>query len=240
MENLRILIVEDNSLIAYDLKDKVESMGHQVIGSSATAEMAIAMVGQREMDLAILDINLKGDKDGVDVAGVLDKNDVPFIFLTSYYDQATLDRVKNTGFAAFITKPYSEVDLKLNIELAYYKRKLLTMEGGPERKKDFVLYNENKMNKRISYDEIYYVKADDNYSVFYTDARKILVRIPLKNLEGELKDARFFRTHRSYIVNMDKIQSFSNNAVIVSTGDQLPISNSRRKEFKAHLKSYWK
>ncbi|MCB0736106.1 MAG: LytTR family transcriptional regulator DNA-binding domain-containing protein [Bacteroidetes bacterium] len=238
MENLSILIVEDNTLIAYDIKEKVENMGHHVVGTAATADAAIRLHHENSIDLAILDINLKGDKDGVEVAKVLDAEDIPFIYLTSYYDQATLDKVKKTRFAAFITKPYSEIDLKLNIELAYYKRKLVDLDS-PERKKDFVVYHENKMNKKIHFDDIYYVKADDNYSVFYTDKRKILVRIPLKNLDDELKDARFFRTHRSYIVNMDKIQSFSNNAVIVTTGDQLPISNSRRKEFKTHLKAYW-
>lgn len=239
MENLRILIVEDNSLIAYDIKEKAESMGHSIVGTAATAEMAIDLIDKHEIDLAILDINLKGEKDGVEVAKVLEEKGTPFIYLTGYYDQATLDKVKHTRFSAFITKPYSEVDLKLNIELAYYKRKTLAGGENPEKRKDFVLYTENKMNKRIFYKDIYYVKADDNYSVFYTDERKILVRIPLKNLETELEDPRFFRTHRSYIVNMDKIKSFSNNAVIVNTGDNLPISNSRRKEFKMHLKQYW-
>ena len=125
--------------------------------------------------------------------------------------------------------------LRLNIELA--KRKTGDMVNN--RKKEFYTYSDNKMMKKLFYDQVLYVKSDDNYSVFLTeDQKKILVRIPLKNLQEELNDPRFFRLHRSYMINVDKIQSFSNNTVIIN-GDNIPISNSHRKEFKEFVKDLW-
>lgn len=235
MDQLNIMVVEDNSLIAFELKSNIEEMGHKVVRTSATALGAIKQLDEHEkIDLVLLDINLKGDKDGVSVARELEKKGIPFIFLTSYYDNITLERVKDTNFAAFIPKPYTDLDLRLNIELAHRKNSMKTVE----RKKTFYIYNDNKMNKKIMYDDILYIKSDDNYSVFHTEDKKILVRVPMKNLPEELGDDRFFRIHRSYMVNTDKIQSFSNNAVIINS-ETLPISNSYRKDFKTHLDEYW-
>ncbi|MBI1183168.1 response regulator [bacterium] len=235
MDKLKILIVEDNSLIAFELSTNIEKMGHEVVDTVSTAVGAEAIIDQQEIDLAILDINIKGDRDGISVAKYLQSKGIPFIYLTSYYDEATLDRVKETNYAAFIAKPYTELDLRLNIELA--KRKTMTLR--PERKKEFYAYSDNKMVKKIFYDDVLYVKSDDNYSVFFTtEKKKILVRIPLKNLEDELNDRRFFRIHRSYMINVDKIQSFSNNTVILQ-GENIPISNSHRKEFKEFIKDLW-
>jgi DNA-binding LytR/AlgR family response regulator len=185
--------------------------------------------------MVILDINLKGDRDGISVAKFLDGKQIPFIFLTSYYDEATLDRVKETHFAAFIAKPYTELDLRLNIELAR-RRNQPVMEGHNTK---FYTYTDNKMTKKIYYQDVLFIKSEDNYSIFHTKEKKeIIVRIPLKNLADELGDKRFFKIHRSYIINVDKIQSFSNNTVVIE-GLQVPISSSHRKEFKEFINDLW-
>ncbi len=233
--NLKVLIVEDNSLIAFELSNNIEKMGHQVVDTVSTASGAEAVVNNQEVDLALLDINIKGDRDGIAVAKIMERKGIPFIYLTSYYDEATLDRVKETNYAAFIAKPYTELDLKLNIELA--KRK--SYEPEKTRRREYYTYTDNKMTRKVYFNDVLYVKSDDNYSVFHTaDKKKILVRIPLKNLEDELDDDRFFRIHRSYMINTDKIQSFSNNTVIIAS-ENIPISNSHRKEFKEFIKELW-
>lgn len=235
MDKLKILIVEDNSLIAFELSNNIEKMGHEVVDTVSTAATAEAVLQNQEVDLAILDITIKGDRDGISVAKTVESLGIPFIYLTSYYDEATLDRVNETNYAAFIAKPYTELDLKLNIELARRK----SFEPVKQRKKEYYTYSDNKMTKKVYFNDVLYVKSDDNYSVFHTnDNKKILVRIPLKNLEEELEDDRFFRIHRSFMINTDKIQSFSNNTVIIN-GESIPISNSHRKEFKEFIKELW-
>ncbi|MFY0673927.1 MAG: LytTR family transcriptional regulator DNA-binding domain-containing protein [Bacteroidia bacterium] len=235
MDKLKVLIVEDNSLIAFELSNNIEKMGHEVVDTVSTAVTAEAVLQNQEVDLAILDITIKGDRDGISVAKTVEEMGIPFIYLTSYYDEATLDRVNETNYAAFIAKPYTELDLKLNIELARRK----SFEPVRQRKKEYYTYTDNKMTKKVYFNDVLYVKSDDNYSVFNTqDNKKILVRIPLKNLEEELADDRFYRIHRSYMINSDKIQSFSNNTVIIN-GENIPISNSHRKEFKEFIKELW-
>jgi len=233
-DKLNVLIVEDNSLVAFELRSNIEAMGHDVVDAVSTASSAEAIIDRQDIDLALLDINIKGDRDGISVASYLQNKGIPFIYLTSYYDEATLDRVKETNYSAFIAKPYTELDLKLNIELAKRKKDFPNHSD----KKDFYAYTDNKMRKKIMYDDVLYIKSDDNYSVFHQNEKKILVRIPLKNLAEELKDRRFFRIHRSYMINVDKIQSFSNNTVIINS-QNIPISNSHRKEFKQFIKELW-
>lgn len=235
-DNLKILVVEDNSLIAFEIRSNIEKMGYEVVDAVASAQAALDIVERQEVSMVILDINLKGDADGISVAQYLDEKNIPFIYLTSYYDEATLDRVNGTNYSAFIPKPFTELDLKLNIELAQRKH---NAPGQPmNNKKDFYAYSDNKMRKKIYFNDILYIQSDDNYSVFHTPEKRVLVRIPLKNLEDELGDRRFIKIHRSYIINVDKIESFSNNTVIVRSKN-IPISNSHRKEFKQFIKELW-
>lgn len=124
-ENARpsgILIVEDEPIVALDEKKQVESFGYEVMDIVTTGEEAIATIEEIHPDLILMDINLEGKIDGIDVAGIIrERYDIPVVFITAHSEVDTLQRAKITEPFAYLIKPYREKDLKVAIEIAFYK-----------------------------------------------------------------------------------------------------------------------
>lgn len=113
-----ILVVEDEGIIAEDIRITLERIGHHVVALCATGEEAVAQVDQRPPDLVLMDIHLAGDMDGIEAARTIQsRHDLPIIYLTAYADSDTLSRAKATGPFAYLVKPFDETSLKPAIEL---------------------------------------------------------------------------------------------------------------------------
>lgn len=114
-----ILIVEDELLIARDLKNILTEEGYAVINDIDSIEDALIAIDTHKPDLIILDINLKKDKDGVDLGKLLlAKDSIPFIYITSFTDSATIEKVSLTRPYGFIVKPYNPLDVKITVAIA--------------------------------------------------------------------------------------------------------------------------
>jgi CheY-like chemotaxis protein len=121
-----ILIVEDDSVIASVEEWRLKKMGYTVCGHAATGTDALALVTEKKPDLVLLDINLEGEMDGIEIAQVLDtQTDIPFIFLTAHVEDAILKRVKGTLHYGYIKKPFTDDDLRIAIELALSKSRFI-------------------------------------------------------------------------------------------------------------------
>ena len=118
----RILIVEDDTIIASLEEQRLAKLGYSVCGRAASGSEALALVQDQKPDLILLDINLGGEIDGVDIASILSvQTTIPFIYLSANTKDATLKRVKLTKPAGFIKKPFTDDDLRIAIELALKK-----------------------------------------------------------------------------------------------------------------------
>lgn len=121
----RALIIEDETLIAEELKERLERFGFLVIAAVDTAEEGIQIATTECPDLVLMDVRLKGEKDGVQAAAeIRQRVDVPVIYLTAYSDRATLDRAKHTDPYGYVLKPFHERELQVAIELAMYRHSL--------------------------------------------------------------------------------------------------------------------
>jgi len=126
MQNASILIVEDERLIARDLKNRLESMHYSVTGICDTGEDAVDQAEKMSLDLILMDILLKGDMDGIDAAKIIqERYDVPVIYLTSYSDEKTLQRAKLTEPFGFILKMANDDALNATIKMALYKHQMI-------------------------------------------------------------------------------------------------------------------
>ncbi len=122
MTETRILIVEDEVLIALDLEDLLGALDFVVVGVAHDSTTALDMLINRKPDLILLDISIKGDKNGIDIARLIrERYRLPFIFITSHADKSTLDQVKKTLPYGYIVKPFNESDLLSTIELALFR-----------------------------------------------------------------------------------------------------------------------
>lgn len=118
-EKKRLLIVEDERIVAMDLRRRLEKMGHEVVTSVARGDAALQAVADHMPELVLMDIRIEGDMDGIDTAAIIhDRFHIPHIFLTAHSDQATIDRAKQTDPDGYILKPFTDRDIALNIEIA--------------------------------------------------------------------------------------------------------------------------
>ncbi|MCG2830068.1 MAG: response regulator, partial [Desulfobacteraceae bacterium] len=125
MPNSKILIVEDEGVIAKDIKNILIFLGYSVIAVSSSGEEAIEKAKEMHPDLVLMDIVLEGDMDGVKAAEqIRDSFDIPVIYLTAYSDNTTLQRAKITEPYGYILKPFQERELYTTIEMALYKHQV--------------------------------------------------------------------------------------------------------------------
>ncbi|MEX2443671.1 MAG: response regulator [Alkalispirochaeta sp.] len=117
-----VLIVEDESIVALDLENRLISMGFSVVGRAGTGAEALEIVERAPPHVVLMDIQLRGDIDGIDTADrIQEAYDVPVIFLTAFSDSDSLDRAKRSNAYGYLLKPFQERELSISIELALYK-----------------------------------------------------------------------------------------------------------------------
>ena len=133
MENLRILIADDESIIRLDLKKILEKMGHRVVAEASEGKTAVELARKHELDLAILDIKMP-EMDGLDAAKIVTEEKIcPVLLLTAYSQQDLIDRAKEAGVFGYLVKPFREADLLPAIEIAisrYKEMEALEQEVG--------------------------------------------------------------------------------------------------------------
>ncbi|MDH4162271.1 MAG: response regulator [Nitrospirota bacterium] len=125
MTTPKILVVEDEGLIAMEISDRLRKLGYTVTDTVATGEEALAGTTRTKPDLVLMDIMLAGAVDGIETAArIRDRLEVPVVYLTAYADNATLARAQVTEPYGYVLKPFQERELKAAVEIALYKSRM--------------------------------------------------------------------------------------------------------------------
>ncbi len=120
--SVRVLVVEDESIVALDMKNRLSSLGYTVTGIAATGLEAVEKTRSTNPDIILMDIKLRGDMDGLRAADLVhEERDVPIIFITAFADERTLARAKETEAFGYVLKPFQEREVLISIEMALYK-----------------------------------------------------------------------------------------------------------------------
>ncbi|MBP2296054.1 response regulator [Azospirillum rugosum] len=118
----RILIVEDDRVVARDIREQLARMGHVVVGTSASGEDAIQLANRHQPDLVLMDIRLEGEMDGIEAARrIRDAHQIPVVFLTAYANDETVQRASMTEPFGYLLKPFEEPQMRTVIQMALYK-----------------------------------------------------------------------------------------------------------------------
>ena len=128
MTKLNVLIVEDESLVAMELEQAIESMGHNVVEYATNVTMAKKFFEQFDIDLILMDINLNDSLNGIELYKSLQLQ-TPIIYLTAYTDEKTMSEAISTNPLGYLIKPHTEDELKAIIKLAEYKIQNLEIES---------------------------------------------------------------------------------------------------------------
>jgi DNA-binding LytR/AlgR family response regulator len=242
-EKINILIVEDESIVALDLATALHEDGYAVIGIADHAEEATRLFNQHAVDIVLMDIHLAGEKDGIEtVANLMKIRQTPVIYLSAFTDHDTVDRVKHTHPSAFLVKPYQISNVRIAVELALNS---FAVRPAPAREPeltkepilqmgDFVFIKYNYQFVKIPLVDILFAQANRNHISLYTHDRKFVLRLSLGQLFDRLLFDRLIRIHRSYAVNIDAIQSFTEQTVVTGKGE-LPIGRNYKEEFLKRL-----
>ncbi|MEM9260487.1 MAG: response regulator transcription factor [Bacteroidota bacterium] len=118
----RVIIIEDEALIAAEIESHLRALGYRVVGKARNGDKALDLLASTTADIALLDISLKGSRDGIDLARIIRrKYDYPFVFITAFSDKGTLARAADTLPYGYVVKPFNRNDLFTVIELALHK-----------------------------------------------------------------------------------------------------------------------
>jgi len=247
MAKTKVLIVEDEAIIAKDIENVFTKAGYKVVGSFLTGEAAIQAVDELEPDIVLMDIMLKGDMSGIQAAEVIrEKSNTPVVFLTAYADENTIDKARSAVPYGYIVKPFKENEVIATIEIALNKykedqelikeRDMLKNMVIEKSYSDSIFVRADYRLNRIKFSDIYYVEALKDYVVINTADNIYTTHSTMKEMQRILPAKDFVRVHRSYIVRIDKIFSIKYpDLVIEGKMKVIPIGGMYRKELFSRL-----
>ncbi len=230
---MRILIIEDELIISQDMTNLLTQMGYEVIGDAMDFDEAITILERETPDMILLDINLNGKRDGIDLAAEINRRfQIPFIFTTSYSDAATLERARATNPVNYLVKPFKQEQLYTAIEIGLYKAASVEKAiDNIQQEKPLIIKDALFVKDKFSYiklviDEIRYIKSDGNYLEIYSGASKpVLIRTSMGNFIARLDSEYFYRVHKSYIINLRHLTRLDANSLTISN-DVIPVSKN--------------
>lgn len=237
---LKILIVEDELIIGAHLSTVLQDHGYEVLEVVSRGEDVPGIISTEQPNLIIMDIQLAGQLDGIETAKIIAQTSrIPVIFLTSNNDVATFEKSKEAYPYAFLSKPFNEDNLIRTIEIV--NNRLHYAEGKVNREDvalellDRIFVKDKDKMVRINVADILYVNADRNYCNIVTAEKTYILSVSLKTFEMKASSASFARIHRSYLVNLFKIDELDDNYVFIND-ESLPISKGYKKELTSKLK----
>ncbi|QSE97055.1 LytR/AlgR family response regulator transcription factor [Fulvivirga lutea] len=234
MNKIRVLIVEDEFIIAEDLRDILEEQGHEVVGLAGNFNNGIQLIEAELPDIVLLDIRIKGEKDGIDLAKEIRlKYKVPFIFISSYSDSVTVKRASEVNPYGYLVKPFEPEDVKVAIEIA------LSNFANEGPRNEFVLNDSlfvkyNNLSVKVPIQDIYYVKAEGNYSIIQLQEKNYTLRSTLKDIGEKLPAKDFFRSHKSFIINLKKVTAI-NSIYVYLDNWKLPIGRQQLQDLMSSI-----
>lgn len=236
----KILIVEDEAIVAKDISVCLEKLGYEVIGTFSNGEKALEFLKANKPDLVLMDIMLAGKISGIETSSkIKELYNIPVVFLTAYADEKTIEKAKITEPYGYIIKPFKEIDLRTSIEMALYKFKkekekldgleISTWENNNSITNDYIYVKSNSKLVKVQNEDILYIEALKDYVIIHTQIDRYTIHSTMKDIEKKLPQDSFMRVHRSYILNLTKIKSIDGSIVVLEESDKrIPIGGSYR------------
>lgn len=240
MANIKVGIVEDEMLIAQGIAQTLNGLGYETTEPAISYTEAVGMIVSEKPDIVLLDIQLKGHKDGIDLARTIkEEYNIPFIFLTANADTATVARAKEINPHAYLVKPFNKSELYAAIEICLHNFSTPANKTIPVARdnyfiKDYLFIKQDKTYQKIKINDITFVESSDVYINIYVPGQKLLVRNSIQNFVDHIGVPYFLRVHKSYAVNVHHIDSISSDSLFIGT-NEIPIGRVYREDLMKFL-----
>ncbi len=231
----KILIVEDEEELASNIAEILTGLDYQVAAIVDNAQSAMEFLDGNLVDLVLMDILIKGDVDGIDLAyQIREKYDVPIVFSTAYSGTEFLERISSEIHEGYLLKPFTMDSLKAAVFFGLKRHEEKPVNA--KKSKGSLKVMDKGYLVPIPFNELLYLKADGLYTKVFTKVKSYLVRDILKGFEDKLPEEQFIRVHKSFLINVNHVTSF--NAKKINLGDvSIPIRRGLYKELieKLHV-----
>ncbi len=248
MPNLKILVAEDNLIHSNKMEMLLDEMGYDLIGIFASSEELLRAFHATKPDLILLDIELEGNKDGVEIAEKINTiRATPIIFTTALEDKSSIERATKTNPYAYLIKPIEKGALQAAMELALFK---FSKEQNPQKvdetyngwQEDLVMSNSffikagGKLEK-VQHDDILWIElAEERYCDIVTSNKNYHLRTSMTVLSQKLNPSHYLRIHRKYIVNIQKIDGIDEADLMLEIGEHsIPFGNTYKSALLSKL-----
>lgn len=225
---MKILIGEDEVLIAEHLRDIVKSFDFEVVGIGHNKEEIIRLIDKTKPDIALLDIRMKGKNDGIEIGEYIMQNyNFPIIYITAHSDTEIVQKALKTKPSGYIIKPFKSMDVFTAINIA-------TDQYRSKKNDNFIMIKDGYKTIKLFLYEILYIKSFNNYIEIYTKRKKYLERNSLENIFNTIDSEDFRQVHRSYVVNLNYTKELTTQKLLIEE-DEIPVSRKYYKELKQFL-----
>jgi len=233
MENLEVLIVEDNLSFAIELEMILTNWGCQTINIVNNSSDAFSILESSSTDLILMDINIQGELNGIQIAEKIQKTGIPIIYITGQKSVDYYERAKNTNLTSYLVKPFDNLTLKSAIETSIRAKSLEKDIGNSI---EFFYVRKGKMLKKIPVTDIDLIVSDANYCDLHHGGSKSTVKSSLKRIVEQLPKQDFLRIHNKYVVRLSKIDEiFLSKGEVIINDLSIPIGRSYKKQLKDRL-----
>lgn len=238
---LKILIIEDDLLIATDIKSCMEDAGYEVIGIARDRSEAMQLVKVSSPDLAIIDITLGNlEEEGIRIAKeILSQHWIPFIYLTAHSDEKMIRKGADTSPSAYLFKPFREGELLAQVMLAHENFVKMAASRTEAPRTENFYFPSKSGHIRVRPDEILFLKAQGHCTDVYLtyDKRPQMIGTNLGTLEKYFTTANFIRLSKSLFINLDHLKQIERTHVFMGEERILvEISENNRKELLRNLR----
>ena len=236
-EKIKIVIVEDEFVIREDISARLEEAGYCVTEAFDTAEKALPAIIKTLPDIVLVDINLQGNMDGIQLVELIQQQvNLPIAFITANSDTATYERARKTHPHAFLIKPFTPSNLLAAVDLALYNFSAGSTPSQIELPLEEVtlFVRANGKFKKICNNEILFIEAAGSYIHIQMKTERHTLSQNLTHFQKKTPLANLVRIHRSYVVNVDHIDSFEDSFVFIQN-HKLPLSDNFKADFMARI-----
>lgn len=248
MEKIRAVVIEDEFVIAEDIQTRLQLAGYEVIGTFDRAETASPFIMQSKPDIVLVDIQLAGAQNGIQlVEEVQGKVLLPVIYITANSDAVTYERAKSTKPHAFLVKPFTPANLLTAVDLALYHFSTGTSPQRIERwvvteehVQPFAIHNclfirTNGKYKKLKCEDMLFVEAAGSYVHIQAKGERFTLSQNLSHFQRSTTLPDLVRIHRSYMININQVDSFEESFVYIKD-HKLPLSDNYRADFMAKVR----
>lgn len=241
MNEIKILIVEDDPGSMLTLESAIYKLGYRNILTTDNSESALELVEKESPNLLLLDIGIKGELSGIEVAKRVEVLKIPIIFVTGMNDQKIHEEAKTVGPYAYLVKPFNILTLEtaidniiesLNTKL---ESTLVTTEEDTVLNDSFFIKNGTTLQK-VKFKNIHWIQSEGNYCTLFTNTKKHAIRISLSRLVKRLPADTFVRVHKSYLVQAELISRIDTfNGTVFVNDTSLPLGRTYKDDLLDQL-----